>query len=65
MVNAYGVSVPIGYYQAVVHTATSPALGDTLLFVFLGIAAGFVLLGKAIRRHEAGKGRGHTFQAEA
>jgi hypothetical protein len=50
IVNAYGVSVPIGYYQAVVHAAGSPALGDTLLFVFLGAAAGFVLLGKSVRR---------------
>jgi hypothetical protein len=53
IVNAYGVSVPIGYYQAVVHTAGSPALGDTLLFVLLGIAAGFVLLGRAIHRHNS------------
>ena len=65
IVNAYGVSVPIGYYQAVALTAGSPALGDTLLFVFLGIAAVFVLIGKAIQRHEAGEGRGHTFQVES
>ena len=51
--NAYAVSVPIGYYQAVVPAAGGPTLGDTLLFVFLGIAAGFVLLGKAI--HKRGK----------
>ena len=51
IVNAYGVSVPIGYYQATVHSAGGPTFNDTLLFVFLGIAAGFVLLGVAIQRH--------------
>jgi hypothetical protein len=50
IVNAYGVSVPIGYYQAVIKATGSPTFDDTLLFVFLGIAAGFVLLGKAIHR---------------
>ena len=53
IVNAYGVSVPIGYYQAAVKATGSPTLDDALLFVFLGIAAGFVLLGKAINRHNA------------
>ena len=50
IVNAYGVSVPIGYYQGVAYAAGGPTLDDNLLFVFLGIAVGFVLLGKAVRR---------------
>ncbi len=53
VVNAYGVSVPIGHYQAVVYATSGPTLDDTLLFVFLGIAAGFVLLGKAAHRRGA------------
>ncbi|MDG7016373.1 MAG: hypothetical protein JRM82_03255 [Nitrososphaerota archaeon] len=65
IVNAYGVSVPIGYYQAVVHTTSSPALGETFLFVLLGIAAGFVLFGKAVQRRVVGEGRDHSSQAEA
>ena len=52
IVNAYGVSVPIGHYQAVVKATGNPTFGDTLLFVFLGVAAGFVLLGKTIHRRD-------------
>jgi hypothetical protein len=54
--NAYGVSVPIGYYQVVMKATNGPTLDETLIVVFLGIAACFVLLGKAIHRHE---GRRH------
>ena len=52
IVNGYGVSVPIGHYQAVVKATGNPTFGDTLLFVFLGVAAGFVLLGKTIHRRD-------------
>jgi hypothetical protein len=51
IVNAYGVIVPIGYYQVVMKVTSSPNLDETLMVVFLGIAACFVLLGKAIHQH--------------
>ncbi len=53
IVNSYGVSVPIGYYQAAMKAARGPTLDETLMVVFLGIAAGFVLLGRAIHRNDA------------
>ncbi|MDG7016112.1 MAG: hypothetical protein JRM82_01920, partial [Nitrososphaerota archaeon] len=52
IVNAYGVSISIGHYQAVVKATGNPTFGDTLLFMFLGVAAGFVLLGKTIHRRD-------------
>ena len=52
IINAYGVSVPIGYYQVTVKAGGSPTFDGTLLFMFLGIAAGFVLLGRAIHRRD-------------
>ncbi len=52
IVNAYGVSVSIGHFQAVVKATSNPTFGDTLLSVFLGFAAGFVLLGKTIHRRD-------------
>ena len=61
VVNAYGVSVPIGYYHAVTNTTSRPALDETLLVVFLGVATGLVLLGKAIHR-DGEDGEGPTSQ---
>jgi hypothetical protein len=55
IVNSFGVSVPIGYYQAMVHAVKGPSFDDTLLLGFLLIAAGFVLLGKAINRGSEGR----------
>jgi hypothetical protein len=55
IVNAFGVSVPIGYYDAMVHAVKGPNFDDTLLLVFLLVAAGFVLLGKASHRHDVKK----------
>ncbi|MDG7016365.1 MAG: hypothetical protein JRM82_03215, partial [Nitrososphaerota archaeon] len=51
IVNAYGVSVPIGHYQAQVQPTKVPTTDNTLILVFLSMAACFVLVGKAIHRH--------------
>jgi hypothetical protein len=61
IVNSYGVSVPISYYQAVAKATSSPTLDEILMVVFLGITAGFVLLGKAIHRHNA---EGGTYEPD-
>ena len=44
IVNAYEVSVP--------KSSVTPTFSACLISAFLGLAAAFVLLGKAIRRHE-------------
>lgn len=44
IVNAYGASVPIGYYESIVHVLKGPNFYMTGLLVFLLLAAGFTLL---------------------
>ncbi|MDE1853244.1 MAG: hypothetical protein KGI38_05805 [Thaumarchaeota archaeon] len=53
ILNSFGVSTPVGYYGATVHSVKGPNLDYEFLWVFLAIAAGFVLLGKAIHRKGA------------
>jgi hypothetical protein len=50
IVNSFGVSIPIGYYEATVHSAKAPNLGYEFLWVFLAGCAAFIVLGRFLRR---------------
>jgi hypothetical protein len=50
IVNSFGVSTPIGYYQATVHSAKAPNLDYALFWVLLVVCASFVVLGKLLGR---------------
>ena len=52
IVNAYGVSVPIGYYQAVAEPVPNSVSSDGFPLILLLTAAAFVMMGKVIKRLE-------------
>ncbi len=44
------IFAPAGYYEATVHSAKGPNLDYTFLWVFLAGCAGFIVLGRFLRR---------------
>lgn len=50
IVNSFGVSIPVGYFEATVHSPESPSRDYTFLWIFLAACASFVVLGRFLTR---------------
>ena len=50
VVNSFGVSVPVGYFEATVHSPKGPSVDYTFFWIFLAGCASFVVLGRFLTR---------------